>query len=80
MNWTSKEIKCYFYQTNINKVLLNNDKAGVRLVAILDLLNNTISEYDITDIVGELIYSSSIDIGEAIDLYYEEVNKYYDKE
>jgi hypothetical protein len=73
-DWTRNDFKTYLLFAKPTHVLLNNVDTGIKLVAEMDLFNNHI-KYQIYDLVEEIIYDSSFEITEAVDLFFNKVEE-----
>jgi hypothetical protein len=71
---TRNEAKNFMVFNKPTYTLMNNKNTGIKLIAEMDLFNNHI-EFLICDEAEEIFYNSSFGICEAVDLFFDEVDR-----
>jgi hypothetical protein len=76
MDWSQENIKSWFLWNKPSHTLMRSKKENLILIAILNLFENKIEEYQVGSADGEFIYFSTPYISPAIDKYNELKKEY----
>jgi hypothetical protein len=71
MEWSQEKIKSWLLWKKSFHILIYSKKENLRLIAILNLFENKIEEYQVGSADGEFIYFSTSNISSAIDKFFE---------